>query len=442
MKTILCGFRAYILLQEYKICLSCAECCGKVYLLEVCVRQSDSTEKTAGPVASQRQPASSSLSTVIEEGKGTVKLTKTHLMFVDVLNIVSCFAVIILHVSLNVFSPQPVLSWVRAVCMQASAIFAVPIFFMISGMNLINYRGSYSTYVFFRKRFTKIGKALIGGSVVCYLVFCAFPDSFYGADSFKNAFGLTDFIRKFLTNSINDTYWFLYGIMYLYILAPILSLVCHNKRVMQYVFGLSLFISVGIPLAERLGVKPQYFNSLFNWQLFASVSVLYFVAGYLLRDSKTSFLRMVLYGIGFTLSTVAMIFLGLWSNGYHKSEGLTSHYDNYFIGITSIFCVIQVISLFLFFKGLENRFQRLSIRLKKFISQLSGATLGIYLFHILLINWMAINLNNTSLSWTLQLPVLQAILVYIVTAFFVLTGKLVIAQVRKTFRRKNQAQNY
>ena len=107
--------------------------------------------------------------------------------------------------------------------MQAMFIFAVPIFFMVSGMNLLDYRKKYSTKVFFKKRFVRVGRALILGSIACYLLFGLLPGLFYGAQSIADGFGPVDFCKRFLTNSIIDIYWFLYSIIYLYLLTPLLS---------------------------------------------------------------------------------------------------------------------------------------------------------------------------------------------------------------------------
>ena len=48
---------------------------------------------------------------------------RTHFVFVDVLNIVSCFAVVCLHTSLGVFSPQRTRLWAFQELMQAVFIF-------------------------------------------------------------------------------------------------------------------------------------------------------------------------------------------------------------------------------------------------------------------------------------------------------------------------------
>lgn len=157
------------------------------------------------------------------------KVKRKHLVYVDVLNIMSCFAVVMLHVSLNVFNPSDTY-WTQAVLFQAIAIFAVPIFFMISGMNLIGYADKYDTKTFFKKRLWRVGRALILASVFCYILFCIFPFSFYGADQYASGIGVRDFVSRFLTNSINDIYWFLYTIIYLYMLTPLLTQIRNNKK--------------------------------------------------------------------------------------------------------------------------------------------------------------------------------------------------------------------
>ena len=63
-----------------------------------------------------------------------------HMVFVDILNIVCALAVVMLHTSLNVYVPERTQIWSFSLKLQAVFIFAVPVFFMISGMNLLGYR--------------------------------------------------------------------------------------------------------------------------------------------------------------------------------------------------------------------------------------------------------------------------------------------------------------
>lgn len=58
----------------------------------------------------------------------------------------------------------------------------------------------------FQKRFVRVGRALILGSIACYLLFGLLPGLFYGAQSIADGFGPVDFCKRFLTNSIIDIY--------------------------------------------------------------------------------------------------------------------------------------------------------------------------------------------------------------------------------------------
>ena len=97
------------------------------------------------------------------------KVKRKHLVYVDVLNIMSCFAVVMLHVSLNVFNPSDTY-WTQAVLFQAIAIFAVPIFFMISGMNLIGYADKYDTKTFLKETVACRSCAHSGKCLLLYLI--------------------------------------------------------------------------------------------------------------------------------------------------------------------------------------------------------------------------------------------------------------------------------
>ncbi|MBT1171516.1 acyltransferase [Bifidobacterium sp. SO4] len=248
------------------------------------------------------------------------------LVFVYGLNILSCFAVVLLHTTLPVYGPTPTRLWKEMVGLQALAIFAVPIFFMISGMNLLGYRDRYSTEMFFRKRFWRVGRALLLGSVVCYIVYCTFSSSFYGGDAYAGNLGVIDFAKRFLTNQVNDTYWFFYSIIYLYVLAPVLSLVVKNRRCVEYMLLLTAVIGVLFPLAERFHLAPEYVNTLFGWPLFASVPLLYFLAGYYFHTYwKPVKYQAVIAAAVFILCVAGMTWLGLRSNGYgHRGASFES----------------------------------------------------------------------------------------------------------------------
>ena len=366
--------------------------------------------------------------------------SRPRLYFVYVLNILSCIAVVTLQTTLSVYTPKPTGAWVWAVVLQSIAIFAVPIFFMISGMNLLGYRRRESTAQFMRKRCWKIGKALVLGSIVCYVVFCLFPYSFFGAEQYVGTGGMIDFCRRFMSNHINDVYWFLYSIIYLYVLTPILSLAVGNKRCLQYMLALCGLVGVLVPLANRLGVNPMYTGTVFNWPLFSTVPLLYFLAGYYLHTYWRPIRHQAaIAAAAYVAATIGMAVLGLWSNGYYRPGGPGPAYDAYVVGISSPFCVVQACALFLLFQSCETRLQACRESTKRMLGKMAGASLGVYMFHILFINWTGFGFVAALKGALAAHPVLYAAVIYLCTLAVVLVGKAVLVRCAVVVRQVREA---
>ena len=349
---------------------------------------------------------------------------REHLVYVDVLNIIACFAVVMLHVSLNVFNPLGD-HWVRAVLFQAIAIFAVPVFFMISGMNLIGYSDKYDARTFFKKRAWRVGRALILASLFCYVLFCMFPFSFYGAEQYAGKFGLLDLLVRFLTNSVNDTYWFLYTIIYLYILTPLLTRAKTSKKLLEYLLLILFSVSFVIPLIEMMGVPKEYFGTLFNWPFFASSSLFYYILGFYIKKYVKELPPIWLTAGMFVVSAAAMFFGGLYTNGYFSQRSET--YSNYVIGTASPLCALEAVSLFLLLMSAEEHLKKYPSKVLRGVKEISGASLGVYLFHILIINWAGVNLQGRIAEFWGNHMEMRTVVVYAITLVLVVLAKRAIA---------------
>ena len=73
----------------------------------------------------------------------------------DVINISACIAVVILHVNGAVWGGPYGRFWVTSLILECVFYWAVPVFFMISGATLMDYRQRYDTKTFFKRRFSK-----------------------------------------------------------------------------------------------------------------------------------------------------------------------------------------------------------------------------------------------------------------------------------------------
>lgn len=68
---------------------------------------------------------------------------KQRLLYIDILNILACLAVISLHHNGLVHSFEDTLAWRESLVVECGLYWAVPVFLMITGVNLLNYREKY-----------------------------------------------------------------------------------------------------------------------------------------------------------------------------------------------------------------------------------------------------------------------------------------------------------
>lgn len=81
---------------------------------------------------------------------------RERVLYFDLLNIISCFGVVALHCSNTVFEYRLNHTWIFALIVQVSFYWTVPIFIMLSGATLLNYREKYTTKVFFKRRVLRV----------------------------------------------------------------------------------------------------------------------------------------------------------------------------------------------------------------------------------------------------------------------------------------------
>lgn len=272
---------------------------------------------------------------------------------------------------------------------------------------------------------------MILGSIACYLLFGLLPGLFYGAQPIADSFGPVDFCKRFLTNSIIDIYWFLYSIIYLYLLTPLLSKIVHDRRLLEYAIALTLFCSILIPAAKAIGINEEYFSPLLSWPLFASSALLYFLLGYYLENYGLPLYWNALAWAATFLGSVTLMFLGglCWNGFFQNSMG--PEYQNYLVGTSSPLCVISAVSLFMLCKALEPSLQSESDRMKSVIRKVSSVSLGVYMFHLLLVNLTFDGPFECILTFGQIHPFIKAIAVYLLTGVAVYGGKWCISKMKK-----------
>lgn len=137
--------------------------------------------------------------------------------YIDILNIFSCFAVVMLHHNNIVHSFVPTAEWDYGLINEVLFYFAVPVFLMISGACLFNYRERYSTKVFFKKRVNRILVPYLFWSAVYFVLKC------WSLGIVISDLPLKIVVRCIVFCKANPIFYFFPLIFSLYMLMPVFS---------------------------------------------------------------------------------------------------------------------------------------------------------------------------------------------------------------------------
>ena len=302
----------------------------------------------------------------------------------DLLNVIACFAVVVLHCTTVVFLNQGDKTWTASVILQCLCIFAVPVFFMISGANLLGYRQRYDTKTFFKKRFRRVVFTLVAASVVVYLATPAMHIALGFTPPYMPSF--SNFVYGFFHNEICSVYWFFYAILILYLVTPIFSLIVDNKRVLEYALMLCIASSMVIPLIERYS-PDSTFLELFTIPYLGSWLTYYLLGYYLVRHNKLERVSSWKICLLAAITMLMMIILTFRTNLPHTvASGAFLDYDSFYANAGNLLALIYASSLFILASRRNDAVE--NSRLYPVIRKLSGLSLGVYAIHILVIDFL------------------------------------------------------
>lgn len=209
----------------------------------------------------------------LETVKTTAKTKQSRVPYFDVLNVVACLAVILIHHNGLAHHFSPSSAWVEAMVIECVAYWAVPVFFMLSGATLLDYKKRYSTRVYFKKRIRR--------SIVPFIAWSALGYAWKVAIGQMHTVGPKSFVSMMLNSQIIDVYWFFIPLFGLYLAYPLLAEIVENvgEKYLWYGVGLYVVFNATLPMiAAMLGVK---FNPDIKTPIFFSYMI-YPILGYLL----------------------------------------------------------------------------------------------------------------------------------------------------------------
>ena len=305
------------------------------------------------------------------------------IFYLDLLNIAASFCVAAMHCNGIVHSYSDSLAWKQSLIVEVLAYWAVPIFFMLSGATLLNYRTKYSTRVFIKKR---ISKTLIPFCI--WSMIACFYKCITGVIDISN-FSISEFISMFITSKFENIYWFFIPLFAVYMSIPVLAcLIKESENYLWYMFvGGCITISI---LPFLCGVFNIEFNSELSFPLTGGY-IIFVIEGYLLSKTELSKrTRLVIYVTGF-IGIVARYGGTLYLS--QKQNEL----NRIFWGYLNWPSVALATAVFVFFKYKDWDFLKNNEKISKMIAQIASASFGIYLTHIfvlhILSDYCGVNIN-------------------------------------------------
>lgn len=280
--------------------------------------------------------------------------------YISILNVLACIGVVILHTFETGYTSDA--NFVFEVLIRAIAYCAVPVFFMITGATLIDYRERYDTKTFFKKRLLKVIIPLIIWSIIYFII-----------NFFKGKFSINDLSFKFVFEyfflvKTNPIFCFFVVIIGIYLAIPVISLIPQESRRKAFLYIIIITFVFNQFLPDSLYHLNLNYNYDLKFPLTYSGWISFIFIGYYIDKYEIVKKHSI---IGFLTMVVPTIFIS-----YHKNESC-SWFDEYYDAP----CVLYSASVFLFFKSKINNNQIVT-KIMPFFNFVAPTTLGIYVLHI------------------------------------------------------------
>lgn len=304
---------------------------------------------------------------------------KRRIVWLDVLRVLSAFAIVFLHTSsvyLDGLVSYGTFNWFGADLYLAASRYAVPVFVMISGVFFLNpgkditIKNIYGKYVW-RMLTVLLGWALIR-TVVAGAALDGVPDGAWASSFFTSV----------------KIYWFLPMIIGLYLFTPVLRAMTalHGRKLLIYFMVLSVVLAMCVPVAE--GIELYYFPKAVPVTDFTNLIKLpclifgaHFVFGYyaytydVSRRAKTAL---------YASAVAAWLLMAAGSYVFFKEPASKMFFFSMHGASLSPLTFLTGAAVFVFCKDRLGRID-FSAAVASFIRRLAYYSLGVYMLHIILV---------------------------------------------------------
>jgi len=287
------------------------------------------------------------------------------------LRVFATLIVILLHTSSNGITPfgkLPLQYWWLCQTITTFGRFTVPVFIILSGYLLLDRYNDLGEFL--KKRLVRIFIPFIVWLFI-YMIY----GTIWGIKSEQVNWLSSDWLVRILTNNASSSahLWFVYMLLGLYLLTPVLSSWLKNasKIEIEFFLGMWLVANVIFLLLEKFySLKPyfdfRYFTGFVGYFVWGA----YFKKYPILISTQNKIISLLLFIFGWLATTLV--------SGYFTIH--TGKYDN-FLGYHSPFVMMMSVGIVIFFQQVFNK-----PFAEKIMGEIDASSYGIFLMHWLVMN--------------------------------------------------------
>jgi surface polysaccharide O-acyltransferase-like enzyme len=352
--------------------------------------------------------------------------TGSRTLYIDLLRTAATFGVIILHVSASKWYDTPVKSfnWQVMNIYDSLVRWTVPIFVMISG---VFHLAPNKNGVSFKDEMNIIFKKVL--RIGCAITFWGLAYNFINTLGKyiinKEPFTVFGVIKTFGVIVFGPAWyhlWFLYMLMGLYLMTPVLRCFIKNcgREHIEYLLVLFFIVGTCIPFMNGLLNRFPLFKGRAIYFPAAELTgyIGYYTAGYYFANyriknkAEICFYVLAVLSALFTASATAFVSI-------QKNEPMGGLYG-YFLPNT----MFAAYGVFLFFQRIF-RGKDFPAKIEKIIVKISKDTFGIYLIHALVIQVFGIiGINTIIITPVIAIPVISLMVIILSEIGTIIMGKI------------------
>lgn len=331
----------------------------------------------------------------------------------DVLRVLSMLGVVYLHTAAGALRSLDYVSlWNFSNVLVAFATPAVPLFFMMSGSLLFSEEKTADLSQLFRRRIPKVLVPLLCWSALTLL---------YSVVR-GNAAGALEKALCLLNTPVSVPYWFLYALIPMYLLSPLLKKMTDNLSQSHWTYMMGLWVILTLGLYTVRSFVPAAWELTFTEHWTLNLNMVggylgYFLLGAYLERIERIPPKKVLIGVIAVMIAVSV--LGTrWDTYAHMM------YSDRFTNYLTLFTMILSSAMFLLAKScLRGKEEK-----GKLLPMLAGVSFSVYLLHPLAI-------GAGEKLWTHFLGTLgpgnigQQIFFYVAVTFFCILASVVLSSI-------------